>query len=195
MSYKRNTDTAIAYVNRHVPQMTKEEMDNLDPEMFEFVLSEIRRHFKEFYENPKPKKYPDFDREMFGAYGPSLRGSMFWDRMRMYERRGPIGGEIPVIVDEVDYSGIESRVMATLSAKRHLVESMVKMSPLMKEAIAEVQKKMWADVYPPVIEESHYLKPEDLYIRERVRPEAPKLGAGKNPFAEHTIRGMKGKRK
>ena len=170
-------------------------MDNLDPEMFEFVLSEIRRHFKEFYENPKPKKYPDFDREMFGAYGPSLRGSMFWDRMRMYERHGPIGGEIPiktrVIVDEVDYSGIESRVMATLSGKRERIESLLKMSPLMKEAVAEVQKKMWADVYSPVIEESHYLKPEDLYIRERPRLEAPKLGAGKNPFAEHTIRSMK----
>lgn len=134
-------------------------MDNLDPEMFEFVLSEIRRHFKEFYENPKPKKYPDFDRERMGMFGGSLRETMFWDPMSMYERRGKIGDDVearvpikPIII-EVDYSGIESRVMATLSGKREMIESLLKISPLMKEAVAEVQKKMRADVYSPVIEE------------------------------------------
>ena len=155
-------------------------MDNLDPEMFEFVLSEIRRHFKEFYHAPKqPRRDLDAEDRMF-RHREMMEHLMRMSRysggfMRMESIRPR-----EIIVDEIrslDFSVVEKRVSEVLASK------------------ADLFKMMYSGEPGILYEESHHLKAEDIWIKKQPRDQQPKIGAGKNPFAEHTIRNMKGKRR
>ena len=169
MSYRRNTDTAIAYVNRHVPQVT---WDDLSEEECNHLLAMIRHYSREYYSRKSNVNLDAEDRMFHHRH-------MLEEMIRMSRYSGGfmrLEGIRPreMIVDELrsmDFSTIEERVRDVLSSK------------------VDIFKKMYGGE-PGIIEESHHIKPEDIWIKTP-RIEQPKIGAGKNPFAEHTIRSMK----
>ena len=176
MSYRPNSDGGvIAYVNRHVPQVT---WNDLSEEECNHLLAMIRHYSREYYsrKNNRPKVNLDAEDRMFHhrhMLEEMIRMSRYSGGFMRLEAIRPR----EIIVDElrsIDFSAIEERVIDVLSSK------------------ADIFRKMYGGE-PGIIEESHHIKPEDIWIKTP-RIEQPKIGAGKNPFAEHTIRRMKGRR-
>lgn len=165
MSYRLKSETVIGFVNKNVPELTAQEMDSLNPGMLDFILSEIRRHAREFYDRKKSKTkvYPDLAAEDRVGRHPFYR--FFSEAVALYHSRVEISPERYRGVDvkwiETDLSTIEARAMQVMGMKK-------------------------PDLI--LLDESFDLSGYEFARVVRKETKQPKLGAGKNPFAEPTIR-------
>lgn len=178
MSFRRNSDGGvIGYINRHVPQVT---WNDLTEDECSHFLAMIRHYSREYYERPKqPRRDLDAEDRMF-RHREMMEHMMRMSRYSSGFMRMDSIRPREIIVDEIrslDFSAVEKRISEVLASK------------------ADIFKMMYSGEPGILYEESHHLKAEDLWIKKEPRDRQPRIGAGKNPFAEHTIRSMKGKRK